>query len=439
VTGKLRRALSTAAETAARELWRPPSGQLRALDGLRAAAVLLVVCSHYTTEFWPDVIRTPVPSYGQLPMFRWGWTGVDLFFVLSGLLIGRQLWRERERTGTVDFWGFFLRRGFRIWPLYFAMMALFAVTGAVQPNRWDLTFLSNYLPGGYNRGWSLATEEQFYILTPLLLIATPWVRRIEGYAWVLAGTIPLRIIVRELKIRELEAAGLGGPRMADLFHYQFHLHHGALVAGLAIALAMVVRPKLFERPADAGFSRTGFGAFAFASLLGFALRMVDHHVFAFTALWLIFGSLVFWLLLDRGIAARIAGWRGFYPVSRLSFGMYLNHFLVFPGVTAAVIAALRQAGVPEGGQFFGGLLAGVAVSMAVATVTFFLIEHPFLVLRDRVLGKHPAAAPATAAPAPAAPAPAIDVPTAGGVGVPPDAFVPSVAGRTPAGRPHSRV
>ena len=95
-----------------RDLWTVPTNQVPALDALRALAIVMVITGHF-----PDLGAAQFPRYARFfenPIFSFGWTGVDLFFVLSGYLIGRQLWRERQRTGSIQVGRFLLRRGMRI-------------------------------------------------------------------------------------------------------------------------------------------------------------------------------------------------------------------------------------------------------------------------------------------------------------------------------------
>ncbi|MEO7457638.1 MAG: acyltransferase [Gemmatimonadaceae bacterium] len=371
------------------ELWTRPPGQIPALDALRATAVLLVVCSHYVEGIGTRVIPVVSQSrFHSLPFFHFGWSGVDLFFILSGLLIGRQLWKERLTTGTVRFRNFFLRRGFRIWPLYYVTLAFYKLFGILHPRWSDVAFVSNYFPSGFDRGWSLSTEEQFYILVPLLLLATRAVKRPSRYAWGLGGALLLVLSFRWMTLVSLTARGVTGHELADAMYFAFHLHCESLIAGLAIAYASVVRPQWFSAEGSPRRNRILFGLFVGASALGLALRTFNNRLFGFTALALIFGSLTVWLMLDRGIANRIASARIFYPISRLSYGMYLNHFFVLPSVTVWVVTTLRDGGASEPVWFFTGLLAGTLTSMVVAAVTFYAVELPFLRIRDRVLAPH---------------------------------------------------
>jgi peptidoglycan/LPS O-acetylase OafA/YrhL len=98
------------------ELLHPPASQIPFLDGLRSIAILLVISDHLSAKF---VAAYGPNLYSRLPFVANGWIGVDLFFVLSGFFIGGQLWKERRDSGSVAVGRFILRRGFRIWPLYF--------------------------------------------------------------------------------------------------------------------------------------------------------------------------------------------------------------------------------------------------------------------------------------------------------------------------------
>ena len=147
-----------------RELWVRPAAQVPALDALRTLAIALVIATHVATR-WTDSESLPI-SLTQHPFFYWGWTGVDLFFVLSGYLIGKQLWREFSRTGDIRIGRFLLRRGLRIWPLYYFFLFFPVLFGAPLLARWkDVVFgrrladeevLSPDLPDRLAEGFSTA-------------------------------------------------------------------------------------------------------------------------------------------------------------------------------------------------------------------------------------------------------------------------------------------
>lgn len=391
-----------------RELWVRPPHQVPALDGLRALAILLVVCAHFFGFFWDTHVKGPVPAMSNLPMFLWGWTGVDLFFVLSGYLIGKQLWRERITTGTVKFWRFILRRGLRIWPLFFAFLLYYTfVPGDIHTSVWDYFFLTNFHRGvGFDDAWSLSTEEQFYIIVPLLLILTARLRRVWVYYLICAALVVGEWIARTQVMSTLTAQGLSGHALLDAMHYPIFLHCDALIAGLVIALLSERHPARFRAPMTAGISWPGLAIFLGSAVLAVAIRTANKTIFAFAALGLLYGGLTLFMLWDRSFISDIARWRIWYPISRLSYGMYLNNYSILPGITAAAFFWTRNTVHSTVVASLVGLVVATLVSMAVATVSFVLVERPFLIWRDRVLHRrvhmHAAPTPEGGYPAPAA-------------------------------------
>src|SRR5262249_28669352 len=133
------------------ELVHRSKGQIPALDALRTCAVLFVIFTHIAEAYVEAGGKNNL--FAKLPFVRGGWMGVDLFFVLSGYFIGKQLWREMLATRTIHFTRFALRRGFRIWPLYFffIVFAIFVLgRGNFPYSKWwsDPLFLTNYLNQG---------------------------------------------------------------------------------------------------------------------------------------------------------------------------------------------------------------------------------------------------------------------------------------------------
>jgi peptidoglycan/LPS O-acetylase OafA/YrhL len=192
---------------------RIPQERIPELDGLRGMAILLVMVAHYFA----------VPGVGAASLlngywFRLGWTGVDLFFVLSGFLIGGILLGARDSPNY--FKTFYARRFFRIIPVYYAWILLYAVLSMVAWNfltarvgtvqKIDISipahllFLQNFHEflkstvsfWWFSSTWSLAVEEQFYLVAPLLVRYLP--RRILAAVLVLVtiGAPLLRYAVR---------------------------------------------------------------------------------------------------------------------------------------------------------------------------------------------------------------------------------------------------
>ena len=146
--------------------------RLHSLDGLRAVSILMVLVGHVAGTVNAPALLTPLHSLGNL--------GVKIFFVISGFLITLLLLQELREKGGIDMRGFYQRRCYRILPAFYffiGCVALANLAGYLEllPN--DLlhaaTFTMNYhhdRAWALNHTWSLAVEEQFYLLWPLLLI-----------------------------------------------------------------------------------------------------------------------------------------------------------------------------------------------------------------------------------------------------------------------------
>jgi peptidoglycan/LPS O-acetylase OafA/YrhL len=280
---------------------------------------------------------------------------------------------------------FILRRGYRIWPLYFFFLILPALVTAGQTFRWpDWVFLSNYFTGALPGGWSLSTEEQFYISIPLLMVALRGV--VKGSAWflVLLGLLGAEIVGRYFAVTELASQGMSRPDIALTTRYNFHLHFAGLIVGLMIALLSQLRPEWFRRT-EGRFSWRGFAVFFGAAVVAVGLRSFTDQVFSYLSLALLFGGATIWVLWDASFLSRPLKSHLFYVISRLAFGMYLNHIFVLiltrPWVGEALVKAFGNPSV----AYAVGLTLTIVVSVFAAAVTFVLVEHPFLQMRERWL------------------------------------------------------
>lgn len=337
------------------------------LDLLRTIAILLVVGEHcLELGFEGPAARA----------FYWGWTGVDLFFILSGFLIGRQLWKELRETNTVNIGRFLLRRGLRIWPLYFtAVLGYFVWSLAaglnLKPLLADVFFVSNYFHCRVKGGWSLSTEEQFYIAAPVLLFLFRFIR---NRALVL---IPVIWMIVLPLLRYLALARAPGLSVSDVIYSPIHLHSDGLAAGLILSWLSVFCPKWWS----SGKAALWLPAVVIAS--GLALRFIGKDVFSYSALALIYGGAALFGLRVHA-ANRIASWRGLFVVSRLSYGMYLNHLVLIEAIPGAWV---REIGLNFGtnpAAFAAAFLAVTAISLSIAFVTFAVIERPALLFRERL-------------------------------------------------------
>lgn len=196
-----------------------PSGKIRGLDGLRGLAVITVVLTHM--GMYAVWVRNGLLGNGALPMVD-GDAGVHVFFVLSGFLITGLLVQEMEATGRVSVRRFYMRRILRIFPLYFLVVGLVAamqlVGNSEVPRRtflYALTYTFNFMPRADYAGvlghlWSLAVEEHYYLVWPLVFGALFLHRR----GWLLA----LAALVLALFLY-LQGAGLNAFRAAYFVDY----------------------------------------------------------------------------------------------------------------------------------------------------------------------------------------------------------------------------
>lgn len=174
--------------------------KLYGLDHLRALAILFVFLFHYfilsggQPEWLPEVAK-------------FGWTGVDLFFVLSGFLIASQLFEQIKKEKRISFKVFFLKRFFRIIPAFWFTVALYFCFPLFRekeslPALWKfLTFTQNFGLnlkdfGTFSHAWSLCVEEHFYLFLPIILILLQTTRLIKRSYWLLIALFLFGFAIR---------------------------------------------------------------------------------------------------------------------------------------------------------------------------------------------------------------------------------------------------
>jgi peptidoglycan/LPS O-acetylase OafA/YrhL len=239
-------------------------GRVAQLDILRGFAVLGVLGVHGPTTPGESGVLRPIDAF----LHRFGWTGVDLFFVLSGYLIGGLILADIRGGQGLDVRRFLVRRALRIWPPYYAFVLYVLLvlasdvrvgpTGALSAMWPAFVHVQNFVPGPRDHLWSLAVEEHFYLLLPLLLwLATRNTRkrvRPESIAAV-APTFFLLAIGCPLLRMLVTLTAPGTPRLPT------PLCLDALFAGVMLAYLRAYRPDLLAAVARQRWSL----------LLGFAL------------------------------------------------------------------------------------------------------------------------------------------------------------------------
>lgn len=369
-------------------------GQIAALDGLRAIAVMLVLLRHAAHMGFADHVPLPRMLGLDPGVFMLnGWVGVDLFFVLSGFLITHHILKQRDRNDGAWSWRSYLsRRGLRIVPAYFAVLFL-AVVGAFPGFEvarellglrilYHAFFLQDLLPSNIVVVfWSLGVEEKFYLAAPVLVMAgaasASFFGRIRWSLMLMAGGLGLRVVqmFRHPEIKTYE-------EFFPVFRSPFPVTLDAILIGVVIAF--VVRdPQALPRLTSQRGARVIFwlGAIA-AGLLLLPAEMLDtidwwDKTLQPLAIALAFGSVTFGLLFGGGPARLLGGWT-LLVIARLSYCLYLVHLPLIP------LAQRWAGGDGAPSTFLPFMAAFLTLSFGAALLLHYLVEKPFLELKDRL-------------------------------------------------------
>ena len=372
---------------------RAPAPRLQGLDLIRAVAISWVLIYHGSL-------------FGLTSSDHWlvanGWMGVDLFFVLSGFLIAGQLLRPWAQGSAPSYSRFFGRRLLRTLPAYFAVLALyFLVPGirerpSIAPLWQFLTFSQNWLYEypthglkAFSHAWSLCVEEQFYLVFPaavwlialrptpakvigLLLCLLLLGMALRGYLWLqFVGDPPFDIGV--------------DPRAGRYQHFIYcptWTRLDGLLMGIVAAAIQTFRPATWARVTARPNLLLGAGA------LGVVLSTLMFHEGSIARFWpAVFGypflSFAIMLIVMGGADGRslIGRYRvpGATALAAGAYSLYLSHKIAFHWVE------VMRPNLPAPLQWAAFSLA-LAAALGLGAALYWLVERPFLKLRDRLEG-----------------------------------------------------
>lgn len=312
-----------------------------------------------------------------VPWFaHFGWFGVELFFVLSGYLIGAILLRLANNAGPRSVRRFISRRWFRTFPAYFVALGFAALVTYLGFRGGDLSVLPQYLvfgqnfawrhPSFFGEAWSLSVEEWFYVLAPaslLLLKYLRWLTPTEqlaiaftmlyllstfGRLWLsleAGGSLNWGSDIRKVTWLRFDSIALGGLAIVlrkNSYHLFAKLRLLALIGAASLPVVYFAVPDF----RDTTFGQSAF--FNLASLAGLGLILVGDYL-----------SISPWLI-----------WTS-RQIAKLSYGLYLTHLSVL-----AILSELLFVGG------FLGFLIFILASIVVAVVLYGIVERPFLRLRN---------------------------------------------------------
>jgi peptidoglycan/LPS O-acetylase OafA/YrhL len=353
---------------------------VRALDGFRGTAVLLVISFHFG-------------------FLEFGWTGVQIFFVLSGFLITSILVRERDLPLGFYLARFYWRRALRIFPLYFAYLAavvsIFAVCGHPSEfaREWQylFTYTFNFLRASPNYAnsmplghlWSLSVEEQFYLFWPMVIFLTPrrWLPSIVGLM------IAVSPLTRALTAECLGRHARGDCRFVGQAVYSVTWAQldafaiGALIAIGGRKLRGSVIPLLLSGVAllAAGLLNIWFskGRFTIDTSFGYPINMIRNgqHIWGYSLINLSAAALVLACLGENRIARAFQS-RWLTYTGRISYGLYVYHIAVQIFVNSVFPARPRSvAGI-------AAFAMDLCLLFALAHASYFWFERRLIRLKD---------------------------------------------------------
>ncbi|MEP7077105.1 MAG: acyltransferase [Acidobacteriota bacterium] len=347
-----------------------------ALDGLRGIAVLAVMACHL--EFLMPALH---------PIVQGGFLGVDIFFVLSGFLITSILLSEQDATGTIDLKNFFTRRFLRLGPaLWFFLICLYLGGNILLPADeakiifendnffYTVFYLMNWhraygsgSTGDLNHTWSLAIEEQFYIIWSLALYtAFSGTLARKKIAILTAGFIAILILWRV--VRAVSVADL------DVIYYSTDTRIDGLLIGCLASLIYCWRLFPVEIFASAGFRAAAIVSPILALAIYFEFS--HHDLLLYVGTLSVFSAtiavIILWLVTRQKSVAhtflenRFLTWTG-----RISYSLYLWHHCMYEFSRTLFNSEILQA------------VMGVIFAVVASCVSYILIERPIVKIKDQ--------------------------------------------------------
>ena len=360
------------------------SSRLVRIDVLRGVAILIVILHHSVI----DAHRAGALAWLAIPLERVGFSGVDLFFVLSGFLIGGLLFDEIQGTSGLRSGRFYIRRAFKIWPPYFAFLAFALVKQRRHLGSWSASFhdlgpnflhAQNYLGTSFWHTWSLAVEEHFYLVLPALLSAA-YVFGPKAIGPVVGGAVLLAVV----------GCGAGRFYLNHDLEFRTHLRCDALLVGVFIAYVFHFRRGLFESAVPWRGAWLAAGLALVAPNLVFDVHAAYTRRIGYSLLALGYACILIAVLLSppgSGPLSRVLHGGAGSVVARIgtySYCIYLFHGDVLRQPISFHLVP-RLAGLPTTAIFVLATSLYIIASVALGAALTWLIEQPSLAVRERFI------------------------------------------------------
>lgn len=351
------------------------------LDVIRAAAIIFVLFNHVINYFLSFPRSTVLGNMG-------GFLGVELFFVLSGFLIGRILLTQFQHHISKDtIKVFYIRRWFRTLPLYYFLLTFFVIAGIVITRQFDLHLLhffflqnlSSHALNFFSVSWSLVIEEWFYLLLPLLLLLRYKLGWFKNHT--LLFLLSVVILLTFVRIGYVFFLNPDFEEMRKNIFLRFDsLLIGVLLAGIKLRKEVLYK-KLQSAPVFLiGIAFIGACIYVYGWL--FAKGVVDTwgwgKALLFPLLSLSIAAILPFLetsMLINGIIARVGVIRwGVTWISILSYSVYLIHLNIFDTVKYFLLDKIDLTTM---------MFLSLTLAFLASYVLYRCIEQPFMKLRER--------------------------------------------------------
>jgi len=362
--------------------------RLPGLDTLRAAAIILVLANHYM------VVVSGKNTFGFVTNV--GWAGVDLFFVLSGYLIGNQILSPIALNQNFSLKKFYMKRLLRTLPNYYFILAIYFIFpqelgGKETASIWHfLTFTQNFglRPGEtFTHSWSLCIEEQFYIILPATALLIASFKCSRKLAWMIIGAA----VVAGMVVRGMTWL-CNGKSAIDAYDYYENIYYSSfarfdeLLPGVAIAMLKNFHASTYSKLMRrgnllflTGLSAAGIMLYLFSnffglSAYGFGFCMTT---FGYPLLATSFAILTLSALSTTSVLHQLQV-PGTASIALWSYAIYLAHKPIFK----LAISPLTKMGIDTDS------ILGIAIIMAAGLLggwlLFRMVETPFMILRTRM-------------------------------------------------------
>jgi peptidoglycan/LPS O-acetylase OafA/YrhL len=359
------------------------------LDHLRSIAILFVFVYHYIVFFehpaWMESIG------------KFGWTGVDLFFVLSGYLISNQIFKTYYAQNKIDLKAFYLKRSLRIFPAYIFILALYFLFPIIREKEslsplWNyLTFTNNFglnvmHNGTFSHSWSLCVEEQFYLLFPIFLLALIYFKLLKKLLIFLIVFFLAGFFIRHFWWERVEM--LFGYKGSFKIYWIMRIYFptycrlDGLLIGIAIAWLINSKPIALNIINKYGYHFLACGL-AFL-MFGYYLCINEYSyiasVYGFPTVSIGYGFILLAALSNNTFLHRNHSFIT-AKIATYSYSIYLSHKIIIHLCQKYLVNKYVE------GDSFLMFSICLVLSILFAFLMYLYIEKPFMKIREQIISK----------------------------------------------------